>query len=201
MKINEIVGAGASPLEKWLDTYHIEAMSEDDHPYREAQYIVGTGGPAREKFSDWITFLGIASKSGPRVFDPPIGPNDWNNIAAFEFNGAGTGQIKHIINDFTKIPNLAALTFSACNIKSLKGIDKLNHVRKIWLHDVKLEGGLLRLLKMPNLEMFNLTRLSTDEKTERALDILEKHINSEERDVPECQQELIEAGLQEFAKL
>lgn len=108
------------------------------------------------------------------------------------------------MDDWATFPNVPSvlLANSLHNkfvINSLKNIDKLDKIRiiRVGSGELEINCGLLKLLKMPELKAINVG--NPDEKVEKAFKIINSHLK--DRDVPECQQELIEEGLQEFATL
>lgn len=109
-----------------------------------------------------------------------------------------------IIPDFNEIPNakVEIELWGAIVIKSFQGIEKNTITSFMLSEQTVVKCGLLRLLKMPNLKFVPyFGKDAKGETTElgKAMAIIRKHMK--EKNIPECQQELIEEGFQQYAKL
>lgn len=152
----------------------------------------------------WAKFAVWANKAD-QVFDPPMGTSWWDNnpeLDEFAVVGAlSSGSV--IIPSFQKMPNVKELRFGRATIKSFKGIEKLSNLEIIDFSSgaFMIEGGgLLSLLKAPKLRKFDIGIYATFEHDVMiALQIIEKHLK--DKDIAECAEELIDAGLDEYAKL
>jgi hypothetical protein len=98
------------------------------------------------------------------------------------------------------LPNVHMLTLSSCKFKSFKlNPMQLNEVTDISFRlDTEITSGLLGILKLPKLKSIFNDHLDSA-KLKTALDIIKKHLGT--KDISECMDELIEAGLKEYAKL
>lgn len=109
-----------------------------------------------------------------------------------------------VLKDFTELPKMiSALNLYGVEIKSFKGIESLPLLKEIsfagGLTECLIEVGVLRLLKTLSLSRIIVFNGGLDHETTEAMMIINAHLTND--DVPECQQHLIEAGLQQFAKL
>lgn len=108
-----------------------------------------------------------------------------------------------VIDDFSEMFDCENLRIRGCDVKSFKGVESLNKLKILHLRipDAGIDCGLLRLIKCKGLTYVNISssRAKTESKCEHLTEIINKHL--ETHNVPECQQDLIEAGLQEYAKL
>lgn len=88
------------------------------------------------------------------------------------------------------------------NFKTLKNIHKkCSSIGQEFAIECNIESNILGLLLIKNVEVFNSGLMSRQEFTD-ALKIINKHYKRDgSGDVLECQEELIENGLKEFAKL
>jgi len=113
-----------------------------------------------------------------------------------------------IITASTKLPRydkLNHITLHADVVKNLKVITELNPEHLKIFSTTKFECGLLSLLKVNDFDIWFSNAHSTwrghptQEKNEKALQIIKEHMK--DKDVVACQTELIDADLEEYAKL
>ena len=95
------------------------------------------------------------------------------------------------------------ITAIDCKIKSIKDIDKkISYCEKLYLAGNPIEGGVLSLLKINGLKEISLgdvlDRRGSDLRA--VAHIIQKHLRSD-RDIMDCQDELIDAGFESYAKL
>lgn len=107
--------------------------------------------------------------------------------------------------DFKYLPKkMKALRFSNCeNIKSISSLHKyVEEIEQaIGLTSVNISGGLLGLLKIKGLSAVQYG-FSSGDPLDRALTIVDKYLPVKSaEDIMDCQDELIDAGLKEYAKL
>jgi hypothetical protein len=106
------------------------------------------------------------------------------------------------LSSFEHCPKYIAdtLDISDNNFTSFKDIHKyIDHVSEI--HTAYITSNILGLLLIQGLKVVALVD-GDDEKTIEAFDIVNKHlIGGSRQSMIECQRELIEAGLEEYAKL
>lgn len=101
--------------------------------------------------------------------------------------------------------SLHRLVFHGTIVSSLKGIERLQSLEELILNGAvrrpfQLEElGVLRLLKLPKLKMLGVSYDGEYKRQHDALSIVKKHL--ELKDIVACQSELIDAGLEEYAKL
>jgi hypothetical protein len=112
-----------------------------------------------------------------------------------------------IVDDFKEFPDCEFLNlWKGVEILSFEGIEN-NIITEIGLYDgIHIRCGLLRILKMPHLKIFKMhadggafDAKPLDKKLAQAVEIVRKHLKT--KDISECMDELIEAGLKEYAKL
>lgn len=137
---------------------------------------------------------------GDNVYDPPMDKNWWSKDVK-DFSIAKGADRFVIVPNFECIPSaIEHLSLSATIVKTLKGIEDLHYLTSFSVsHNTEFNCGLLRLLKCPVLTYVGNSGKDVDKKLQDALDIIKKHLK--DKNIPECQQELIEEGLQEYAKL
>jgi hypothetical protein len=111
-------------------------------------------------------------------------------------NNEGDGII---ITNFKNLPYAKKFEFGDVEIKSFEGINKNEQLRELNFADAKCHCGLLSLLKVKSLESI-FTWSGVDKNLSKAFDIIKKNLD-EGRDIADCMDELIEAGLKEYAKL
>lgn len=107
------------------------------------------------------------------------------------------------LENFKEVPNgFTGYSFSA-RLGSFAGIEYITSMEQLNLHILPgFAGGVLKLLKVPNLRAIIISDQQLNEKNvdfEKAIEIVQRHLQN--KNVPECQQELIEAGFEQFAKL
>jgi hypothetical protein len=138
---------------------------------------------------------------------PPINGDKWNI-------NPGASGVQVYLTDIT-IPNVNCLPRQTTQlflsgahkvvIGSLSGLkERLPNLESLHAKTLglQLHGGVLCLLKHPNLKKIFFPSSMAPERANdslRALYIVSKHLES--KDVSECMDELIEAGLKEYAKL
>lgn len=179
-------------MNEWFRQYELEAFASGQ-PRRVYQDIYDNG------IEENISELGIGVESGDITWKPLLQSDEWGNIVTFNFlKMVG----RHTIKNFSDIPNVKNLSFNDCTIESLNGAEKLSEVQYIaieaWCH---FNGGLLKFLKMPNLREFHIGNFIGDNNLEQALAIVKKHVEDGENDIVSCQTDLMDANLEEFAKL
>lgn len=103
-----------------------------------------------------------------------------------------------LVNSFESFPHVNSLHLSNATIKSFDGIDTNPNLKQLWLNNVYVWCGMLRLLKCKHLNMFWLGS-THDENLKKAHKIIEAHL--QDKDIVECQTALMDAGLEDFAKL
>lgn len=105
-------------------------------------------------------------------------------------------------NSFEQLPNVNNFLFSGdCELRSFVGVEKLTHLKHIQYAGYQdIHAGLLRLLKAPALVGIDVPINTENKDLQTATKIVSSHL-ANGRSVPECQQELIEEGLQKYAKL
>jgi hypothetical protein len=172
------LGAGALPLKEHL------RVNED------GKLVVDPGGRA-------LLFL-IKLNSQPNIIKEEIRGDDWlikeqaGTIGMSFYNGTDM--------DETWLPNVKEYAFGDCELTSLKldphKFSNLTHLR--FINGTKIHGGLMSFFTLPKLRSVTANRFLEDEKLFKAIEIVNKHL--EHRDVPECMDELMEAGLKQYAK-
>lgn len=181
-------------MNEWFRQYDVEAYDTSNLLVSSYHYIYDKG-----EISPSIAEVNISVDSGDVTWKPPLTSDEWGNIISFSFS-KNVGR--HTINAFSDLPNVKNLSFNDCTIKSLSGAEKLTEVQYIEIRAwCEIQGGLLRLLKMPNLREIDMRNYLGDQPLEKALDIVKKHVEDGEHDIIACQTELMDADLEEYAKL
>ena len=124
--------------------------------------------------------------------------NDYSNGP--EFVGGGEYFIK---TQATEIKNLKVKTqyleIDASNLEKLSGFEK-SEIREIRLvNGHNLKGNFLGLLKVKGLTNVLLFSISKDSDTLKAINIIRNHL--EDKNIIECQKELYDHDLDEYAEL
>jgi len=180
-------------MNEWFRQYEVEAYINHTRMVQSYHYIYDNG------IQDDISDIYFSTISGDTTWNPPIRSDEWGKITTFQFL-KNTGR--QTVTSFESIPNVKSLYFDDTTIKSLKGVDNLSEVNFIGIGSwVKFECGLLRLLKMPNLRRLDLSNFLGDQPLEDALEIVKKHVEDGEHDIVACQTELMDANIEEYAKL
>jgi hypothetical protein len=188
-----------TPLEKFVDQYSIDAYDDDHHLITKIDDLLNADRSGLN-FDVISLSLGL-DKSTATKFDPPIGRNDWGNLREFGLLSGPKSSVgeRHVIDDFSKMPNVEMWILSNVDVKSLKDITEAKHLKKITIHVATFDCGLLSLLKLPNLDTIDLYSFVGDDDVYDALAIVSDHLES--RDIVECMDALIEKGLKKYAKL
>ena len=108
-------------------------------------------------------------------------------------------------DDFKYLPKkLKELRLSSCeNVKTLSGLNKYVEEieRALGISGVDLTGGLLGLLKIKKLIGLQYG-FGSDKPLDRALNIVDNYLPVKTNDaIMDCQDELIDAGLEEYARV
>jgi hypothetical protein len=107
-----------------------------------------------------------------------------------------------VVKNFYDIPDTKILEIDRLVITSMNGTG-LQHLEELWLNfnTMKFECGLIGLLKLPKLQQINAVVgvKDDDNKLLEAMRIVRKHLAS--KNIAECMDELMEAGLKEYAKM
>lgn len=150
-----------------------------------------------------LTVAATSLNDGVEGFYWPFGETNLDVLHICNHIGYGQGCDHLLLKSWDEIPsNVVNLRVDGMKIITLKGIEQMSVMKTLYFCGGNtpciVEGGLLRLLKLPALESVCTISMGDPQLTD-ALDIVQSHLVN--RNVPECQQELIEAGLQEYAKL
>jgi len=152
-----------------------------------------------DKFSYWKIFFNFKDKA---ITKCPVPDDVWLNI--LEEHGNGIRYENCIIDDAKLLCNLnidfLQIEFKRAKIKSLK-LEPSSKIQQLnFSNDIKIECGLLSLLKAPKLKFIVCDNGSKEDQFV-ALRIVKKYVYEDDRDILECQNELIDANLDEFAIL
>jgi hypothetical protein len=201
--ITEGVGANVTKISKFLSDFEV------------TQYLPSTGtniwyhqgGKAGNGLIDFMNHRELKVNEGINLIT--IAPEDETTFywpfAHDAYHGGisidrGTENKMMIVNDFQDFPDVDYLGLN-CIVKSFKGIEKLKRCKTLELDFfLKFDGGILSLLKFDG----NIHGIAEgefqDEKVDKAMKILGRHINGN-KNIADCMDELMEAGLKEYAKL
>jgi len=193
MKIAEIASGRRPEDSKWWEELRkVEFLDKfNNKRYRESALDDIVDG--KIKLKSWVDELNIDCSHG---FDIP--PDAWQ-YREFEYVHFHSGNFD--INFVPPCKNL--MVTSGCTVKNLRvrndiSTDALEFVSFNHLEPNAFQCGLLGLLKWPALKEVRGISIPTKEMRE-ALKIVQKHLK--DRDTLECQNELIDAGFEEWAKL
>lgn len=116
-------------------------------------------------------------------------------IHQVRINNAKIKSLDHISKEISE------LSLTNCqNLNSLSGVNKhFAKLEKIRINGQQKITNILSLLKIKSLKSAAYEGFKCDRQTRDAFDILDAHLPS--HDILSCQDELIESGLSEFAKL
>jgi hypothetical protein len=186
-----------TPFEKFIDQYSVDAYDDNYHLISTVDDLLNAD---KSGINSNIILLSLdVNKSAPVKFDPPVGPNDWKNLEQFGLVGGQRSPEPHVIEDFTKMPDVRTLSVSRVEVKSLKGITNLKRLKTLEIYTASFDCGLVSLLKAPNLNSIILDNYVGDDDLHEALSIISAHLDS--RDIAECMDALMEKGLKKYAKL
>jgi hypothetical protein len=136
-------------------------------------------------------------------FDPPMPTSWWPDLRDFSITIHWGGKtVWSIIPNFQKMPNSETILLSSIEIESFKGIEKLSRLKSLEFGDgvCRIKSGMLTILKAPALEKVWINAdAKIDPRAFAAFRILNNHLES--KNIADCMDELIEAGLKEYAKL
>jgi hypothetical protein len=109
---------------------------------------------------------------------------------------------KNKLTTFEGMPiEMAALSIGANPIIQISGISKHIKILGNLYIDFIDNVGYLDLFKIKDFSYINFGRNNMDNTTKQVFEILNKHLKSEDKDILECQEELITNGLRRFAKI
>ena len=202
MKIKDILKeSGKSPeIEKWCNSQGFRLGQKDQHgrtllDVRKIDGFLDDDGNLDPSIDD----IKMLPKIGGIKFEWPI---KCGKLFRLELDGHEIDRDAYVIDNFRNFPDVITLDIGGASviesfdgIQDIHGLEKLIITRFVKINDTKL----LRLLKHPTLkEIYNLPRDNLSH-AQKALMIISKHIES--KDIADCMDELIEAGLKEYAKL
>lgn len=203
MKLTEIVNAKLpTSISKWFRKHarvmRLREWNDGSRPLLTgneiAQVLKGTDSHdlPGNTFKLWLEF-------DNHKYEPTeLKPEEWNK--------AFGRVIMHVVYSHAHFDNSNALFvpekvstvyLSNCEINSLKFPDDVK-CRVLAFEDTKIKCGLLGLLKNEGIEHVE-GAYETDRDLEKALSIVDKHLA--DRNIIECQSDLIDAGFEEWAKL
>lgn len=138
----------------------------------------------------------------PRGFYWPFGEADVVALNLMQ----NTNQ-RLALKSWDELPtSLRVIRLSGLHVETFKNVERLENMSTLYVeghqHGTIITCGLLRLLKCPKLIRINYTP-TIERRLRDALWIVESYltVDGSERDIIACQSELIERGLEEYAKL
>jgi hypothetical protein len=199
MKLNEI-RSGKSESEQAKEYRSWLAEWIDDAPSVIRRMVNNDGTAHNEEIESGVAFM--RRDSGVHHLKFPM-KKDWWTTSNFGCSVFAANPASITIDDFKNFPDCAYLNIlKRVSISSFEGIES-NKTKQLIIHEgAIIDCGLLRLLKMPNLETLkfetgSMSMVTDNKKLRDAIHILNQHLKS----VPDCMDALIEAGLKEYAKL
>jgi hypothetical protein len=188
-------------ITKWLEGFNLRIGSKQYHRDVLKAFVYDNAEKVMKLGSETSAFkMDKVGHDGSFSFSWPLIERDLPHLQVQIINSQSASDFW--IHNFNDFPNVNWIVTDRVRIRSLEGIDKLTNLRAIDFDDDKFTGGLLRLLKIPKLKKFTwyMTATTHNSKLHQALKIVEKHFRND-KDIAECMDELIEAGLKEYAKL
>lgn len=152
------------------------------------------------KFMPDIATFQIMPKLRFQTFYWPFG--DLHDIRTFAAGDIWGPLDQFVFKNFNDFPNGASRYAIGGVVDSFAGIEKLTSMTSMIVHIKHTDSGLLRLLKIPNLKTLQIGNEQSsgqDKNLVKALKIVMKHL--EHKDLIKCQDDLIDAGFEEYAKL
>lgn len=134
-------------------------------------------------------------------YECPINANSWTNINRAEIKG-------FVIDDFTNIPNIKSISIY-CTVESWKGLGKLDALEELhintWMrtYECSLPSTMLGVMRAPNLKKLTVDTsviMPMQPRARKALRTVAKAIE-DQWSLLECMEQLIQIGLQEYAKI
>lgn len=220
MKLKDLVEAAsddAKKFEEWLHEMNVMFRTESNKkgsakPWKYSKGVVKliASQPYNIIFNEFDNksdeFAPYATKT-LKLEKPPV-PVTWDGFNYARLNGV-------LIETFDVVPDVRTIAIAAtnkcpCDIKTFNGIEKLSKLKSLTINfaNTKSEGlNFLRLLKSQSIQEVNFwdsapynnsTKEAKDYK--ELAEILNKHLKSD-RSLIDCQNELIDADMDEFAIL
>lgn len=145
-----------------------------------------------ESFEIYGGKVGKKHLAEPIKFDPPDQLTNFisGNVELDFFNYILTAK---------DLPNCREMFFTGSALSGFSDIKKLTNLETIGFDFSTITGGLLGLLKLPKLATIENYVEEKDPTAFKALNIIKKHLK--DKDLLACQDELIDADLEEYAKL
>jgi hypothetical protein len=204
MKLNEILKEESenSALKQWLIKYLDDCFwvspedGETDYGAADIYEILMN----RQKIGsteDGYFYIDF-NFNGADVIECPLHSDKWLDV--FDDSIRRCSYMNAKVDDPAKLLDIAGeLHLEICNIESFK-FPKGTYLHTLWVKQCEVADncGMLSLLKTDSIGEFKAR--SCGEKVEKAAAIVAKHL-ADKQDVAECMDELIEAGLKEYAKL
>jgi hypothetical protein len=194
MKLNELLEAKDAPIDtlrKWIKS-HCKFYDYYDKPATFPTATTIEGDVLRIDFYIKTIFVsGSKNKANPPVHLDTI-PNSLSalHLSDLKIDESYFIDVKNVTILRCEMPPLARL------------VHVMSTVEKLELMQMKIDGGVLSLFKCPKLKEVVIMDNSSPNKERFAQlsSIMTKHLSSADRDITECMDELIEAGLKEYAK-
>lgn len=198
MKLSDLLeDVNKHALEDWMKKYKISGGTSVRS--QDFQFLNTIG--AFDFHNKEIT---LGSDRTNQTFDPPMDASWWGKgLRTFNFDhNAAYYANSNIIDGFEKVPTAIEIRFLHTTITSFKGIEKLSTLNAlVFAKSSDIKCGVLRLLKcqsLDHLEMAPIIKLDNP-KLHKVLTIVRSHLG--ESNALDCQNELIEADLDEYATL
>lgn len=189
MKLYEITEPSYKVIQEFCEKWGISDWT----------HFIGTDGKPKKTFQSSIA---LYSSKNNEVLDPPMSLSWWGSLrlgTVEVFSDAGFGNA--LIKRWDNFPPGKYIQLAdRVVIESFSGIEKQIYTEKIEIgEDQNMPKGLLRLLKMQSMKELKVHG-DSDNQLVRAAEILNKHLEGD-KNIIECQAELIDADLEEYAKL
>jgi hypothetical protein len=184
-------------IDEWLKDWSITAFQFNDE--------VSVNGENIDQIFDIASLRLLSGLEGPDINARHnatfIWPFDKNTPNGTEWSIQGTDGKTAIIENFKSFPEARHLSLIRnVQVLSFEGIEnvKLFELNLRYLQ-TNIECGLIRLLKNKTLQSIAGPNIADLHELKAAIQIVDKHLDT--RDIFDCMDELIEAGLKKYAKL
>lgn len=189
-------------LLKWLNEYvtRVNHRPIDEYDDEVKPFVIENGWLKIYKANgEYATRIDFASPIMKTEFNPPLKGLKW----AGSLDEIRVDDMK--IVDWSLVPNTQYCALYDIIGPGFRGIEKLDNIEFLdigFSSKSKLESlGLLSILKLPKLKELYSANADHDDDRDKALNILIKAVKSGNKDIAEVSEELIDAGLEDYARL
>jgi RNA recognition motif-containing protein len=201
MKLQELLQEDlqSQEIQKWLGDWSISSFRILDEVSLNKSNINEIFNDKTLKVVDGLESIDLYTNTINSTFSWPFAKYFPSNMELSIQGSSNKPGIIENFKDFPDVHNLFILRY--IDIKSLDGFENTK-ITFLNLEHLKtdIECGLLRLLKSKHLQIVKPPKFG-GEDLKHALTIVDKHLSGGDGNIPDCMDELIEAGLKKYAKL